>query len=880
MKAASIYSWLLSAFLFLSLTPLLGTGWYFLRTYENALRQTVADNLVQIANKKYDQIDNYLQERYADIGLLSKRPIIKYAIADFSKLWQEQGPQSQAYHHRLESTDQIMLSFLESGNYYDLLLIDTEGNVLYSIVREPDLQSNLFTGPYRTSKLAEGVETALSLLQTNQTMFAPYAPSKGRDASFLTAPVIRNGVLIGAVAVQLNWDRLQSVVTDRTGLGISGETVLAQRDGNEILFTAPLRYVEDAAFRYRVPIDSAPAPMLNALNGESGYGILINDYAEHSVVAAWRYLPSLQWGMVVKIDADEAFAPLERMQQITLSVLGILTGLICLLAVYFGNSLSKPLRSLMRATTHMARRDFRIRAHAAGPRELRELAASFNKMSNDLADLYLNLEVKVRERDKEIEARKSAESALIEAKDAAEAANRAKSVFLANMSHELRTPLNAILGFAQLMEHDESLSPDHRQNLATINRSGNHLLALINDVLEISRIEAGRTRIQNEAFSLAELLETVEDMIRVRAELKGLRFGCIHGGGIPQYVMGDQHHLRQILLNLLSNAVKYTAHGSVVLHVQKEHDGIRFEVADSGIGISAEDLPQIFQAFYQTAVGANKGEGAGLGLTITREFVHLMGGKISVSSEPGNGSTFTFTLPLRETDAPPVSATPRRIIGLAGDQLPVRVLVAEDDADSRELIKLILDRIGAETLIVENGQQAIEQFHAWHPQFIWMDMRMPVLDGYEATKAIRALQGGTEVKIVALTASAFREDKPAILAAGCDAILAKPVDEQCLFQTMGKLLGLRYRYADDETAIKQKSFSQDSLDLSQMNAELRAELANAAELLDAEAVVLIIERLRPDHPELAEAIAAWTEVYRFDVIARLCRTGNESETEL
>lgn len=472
----------------------------------------------------------------------------------------------------------------------------------------------------------------------------------------------------------------------------------------------------------------------------------------------------------------------------------------------------------------------------------------------------------------DISQRKAAEQALLQAKEAAEASNRAKSVFLSNMSHELRTPLNAILGFAQIMARDDSLDKTHRDRLETINRSGRHLLSLINDVLEISRIEAGRTTVQNEVFCLPDTLMAVEDMIRARAELKSLRFVSEYLSELPRYVVGDAHHLRQVLINLLGNAIKYTERGEVRLRLQVTEGGIRFEVADTGIGIAAADIPHIFQAFYQTDAGVAKGEGTGLGLAISHEFIRLMGSEINVSSELGKGSVFGFTLSLPEADAPATSVEPSRVIGLAMGQPTVRVLVVEDNADSRELITLLLNNVGFDVRAVENGQQAIDCFQSWQPQFIWMDMRMPVLDGYRATKVIRSLPGGGQVKIVALTANAFREDRQAILEAGCDEMLSKPVDEYRLFQIMGDLLGLHYRFDDACAApLAGQTAFDTALDLSPLGPALRNELAEAAELLDADVVQAIIERLRPDYPEQAKAIATWIDAYRFDVVAKVCR---------
>jgi PAS domain S-box-containing protein len=454
------------------------------------------------------------------------------------------------------------------------------------------------------------------------------------------------------------------------------------------------------------------------------------------------------------------------------------------------------------------------------------------------------------------------------AKTAAEAANRAKSVFLANMSHELRTPLNAILGFAQIMERDPAVGQTHRQELATIGRAGRHLLSLINDVLEISRIEAGRTSVNNEPFDLNAMLTAVEEMTRVRAAAKQLDFKVERHGELPAYVFGDAHHLRQVLLNLLSNAVKFTERGEITLRVTAADGAIRFEVADTGLGIAPEEQEKLFQAFYQTAIGIANGEGTGLGLTISHEFVRFMGGELTVKSEPGQGSVFSFTLPLPASVAPPSAAVHGRVLGLEAGQSPPRILVAEDNADNRELMARILGSVGFEVKAVGNGQQAIDAFQHWQPQFIWMDMKMPVLDGFEATKAIRALPGGKDIKIAALTASAFREDRRSILAAGCDAVLAKPADEDQLFAVMGKLLGLRYRYAEAESPPAAPPLA--ASDLAVLPAALRGELRAAAEVLDMEATRTLVAQIREMQPALGDALERLASAYRFDRIAVLC----------
>lgn len=449
------------------------------------------------------------------------------------------------------------------------------------------------------------------------------------------------------------------------------------------------------------------------------------------------------------------------------------------------------------------------------------------------------------------------------AKNAAETANRAKSVFLSNMSHELRTPLNAILGFAQLMERDSSISTQHRNELQTINRSGRHLLALINDVLEISRIEAGRTQVSFSPFDFDEMLMAICDIVRIRADSKGLIFRVERHGSLPQFVLGDEHHLRQVLINLLNNAVKYTDHGEVVLHLMPIADCICFAVCDTGAGIAKSEQESVFHAFYQTEHGIAKGEGTGLGLAISQEFVKLMGSEISVESEVGRGSTFAFTLRLPATLAPENHHIPQHVLELLSPK-PVRVLVVEDNPDSRFLITHLLQSVGFEVRAAENGEEAVLLFQAWQPHFIWMDMRMPVKDGYEATRAIRALPEGDKVKIVALTASAFAEDRAAILEAGCDDMLTKPFNDDQLFDVMRQLLSLEYRYAEQNTF--QTTDEHAEIDFSVFDDALRTELRHAAELLDMEAILVFVGKIKENYPKHANWIQKAAAGFRLEQI--------------
>lgn len=384
---------------------------------------------------------------------------------------------------------------------------------------------------------------------------------------------------------------------------------------------------------------------------------------------------------------------------------------------------------------------------------------------------------------------------LLIAKQAAESATIAKSVFLSNMSHELRTPLNAILGFSELMERDTSIAESARRRLGMINRAGKHLLSLINDVLEISRIEAGHAAVEQAPFDLMDLLSSVEEMIRPRAESKGLAFVVLHDSSLPTAVLGDASHLKQVLINLLGNASKYTDQGRVQFHVKRGSDDmICFEVTDTGVGISAEDQEKLFQPFYQTPTAIAKGEGTGLGLAISQEYTRLMRGRLEVRSQPGQGSVFTLTVPLPVSSLALAPHSTRRVLRLEPGQGEIKILLVDDKSDNLALVSELISEAGFSIRTATNGQQAMDVFASWQPHLIWMDMRMPVMDGYEATHRIRQMPGGDRVKIVALTASAFEEDRPPILAAGCDDLVRKPLEEERLFSIMGQLLGLRYCY--------------------------------------------------------------------------------------
>ncbi len=402
---------------------------------------------------------------------------------------------------------------------------------------------------------------------------------------------------------------------------------------------------------------------------------------------------------------------------------------------------------------------------------------------------------------KEIVERKRAEKA-------AETANRAKSTFLASMSHELRTPLNTVLGFTNIVAKSDNLSAEDRENLAIVRRSGEHLLTLINDILDLSRIEAGKVGLNEEVFDLHHLLDDLNLMFERNTRKKGLRLEFVRKPNLPRRIKADQVKLRQVLINLIGNALKFTRQGGVTITVDfqgpaaqnelKTGGGrVSFAIEDTGPGIAEAEFEKIFNPFMQTETGRRLNQGAGLGLSISRRFVRAMGGDISVESAVGKGSVFRFRIELREPsdiehsieiESPPA-------VGPAPDPPGCRILIVDDVSVNRFLLVSILGPGDFEVREAEDGRQAVEIWRRWRPRLIWMDIRMPVLDGYEATRIIREEERNSEeglvpTVIVAVSAGVFEEQRDKALKAGCDDFVPKPLDDSVVFDKMRKLLGI------------------------------------------------------------------------------------------
>ncbi|MGB0384020.1 MAG: response regulator [Ardenticatenaceae bacterium] len=556
---------------------------------------------------------------------------------------------------------------------------------------------------------------------------------------------------------------------------------------------------------------------------------------------------------------------------------------------------------LARVKTHLTLRNLQQSLQNKNA-ELQQEIIKRKQAEELLAEYNRTLEQKVHERTTKLaQATREAQ----EARLAAEAASEAKSVFLAKVSHELRTPLNAILGFAQVMARSQTLPHEQQENLDIIKRSGQHLLTLINDILDFSKSEAGRMALHESNFDLYRLLEELEQMFRFKAEAKKIKFNVARDSTLPQYVRTDSVKLRQVLIRLVDNAIKFTSQGSVCCRVgvvstdatyslpkrigHIEHANLHFEVQDTGSGIASDELERIFSAFVQSETGMQKEEAPGLGLSISRQFVRLMGGEMSVTSQPGHGTTFKFDLLVRLVDASDIKEVraTRRVIALEPNQPPYRILIVDQQKENRQELINLLQPLGFALKQASNGQEAIDVWQTWQPHLIFLDTRTAVMDGYEAIKRIKETHAASRssvrkqaTAIIALTASTLEEERASADRSGCDDFLPKPFREADIFDLMHKHIGVRYIYDEDkdQTSSSSASGHNEALTpaaLAALPASLLAPLEEAVNGSDMELMEQVIAQISLLDPALATQLTTLADEFEYDEILELIEEAHD-----
>jgi signal transduction histidine kinase/DNA-binding response OmpR family regulator len=779
---------LVGYFLFLSLVSVILMGYLVYIQATDALKNSVFERLEAIGAFKADTLKRWIEDQRVNVHLLAWLPDVR-TQTEILHNDEHSISEYQSAYQRLSEYLRFVAS--RTADTEELFILNSKGHITFSTDKTNE-------GWSRSSFPYFSKGRYMSYVQNVYT-----SPFSGKPTITISAPLFnKDGQRIGVMASHLNLLRINRLLAERTGLGKTGETYLIDKNGN---FISDILYKTDSDQK-----NTAHSQGIDTeLNGQDSAGLYLN-YAGVPVVGIYRWLNEHDMALVAEMSQEEAFSLARGLAWMILWV-GVIMAVMLGAGVWLlARQITKPILAIADAAIRVAAGDLTSEAEVFTDDEIGVMARAFNQMTRQLRESIQYLEERVTERtedlEQEITERMLIEENLHQAKEAAEAANHAKSAFLASMSHELRTPLNAILGYAQFLQKDPAVTEHQKDRLKIIHKSGDHLLSLINDILDLSKIEAGRIGINSTEFSMPDFLNSITAMFQIRADQKGIEFKCETSARLPGYVSGDETRLRQILINLLVNAVKFTEKGSVSFNTDYADSRIFFEITDTGPGIAPDELEKIFDPFYQTGNYVKKYEGTGLGLSISRKIAEIMGGSLTVKSTPGQGSVFRVELELPAiTSAKNISESQNSsvITGYEGERR--NVLIVDDIEQNRYLLSDFLISLGFEVSEADNGETAAEQAKKFQPDLILMDLFMPGTDGFEATRQIRAVSPQIQTVIIAVSAGAFEEHILKSREAGCDDFISKPVAFEKLLAKIRQYLNLAWTYQKAAESAEEKS---------------------------------------------------------------------------
>jgi len=804
------------------------TGWLSLRNGKTAVNNVTSQLRTEVLARINQQLKTYLETPHL-VNAISADAIRRFGLWNPNNMgamrsyfyWQLKqfstvsyisfGGEKKEYAGAGYKDDgSVVIEITDrSTNFLNTIVkVDREGNPTQFKETHPEYDPRIRPW-YKAAKLA-------GKPQWNKIYQYYIQPSLGISAS---QPVYdKNGTFRGVVSTDLFLSKIGDFLQSLK-IGKSGKTFIIERSGLLVASSTVEKPFFNSkngkktqrlkALESRVPLIEGTAQHLierfgsfTAIDSNQQLDFILDGQREFVQVSPFQDGRGLDWLIVVVVPEADFMEQINANTRSTILLCVLALVLATLLGILASHWITHPIFRLSKASTAIASGQLDQKVEVNGIDELGILAQSFNQMAQQLRESFAALEQTNSELENRVEERTSE---LKEAKVAADTANRAKSEFLANMSHELRTPLNGILGYAQIMERDKSTTPKQKDAIQVIHQCGSHLLTLINDILDISKIEASKMELDSSTFNFPFFLIGVVEICRIRAEQKEITFNYQVLNQLPNAVNGDEKRLRQVLINLLGNAIKFTEKGGVIFKVGvigKGEDSdpspltkIRFYIEDTGVGMAPEQLEKIFLPFEQVGNSQQKAEGTGLGLAIAQKIVQMMGGEIKVESILGKGSIFSLDLELTQSSEYIEEISSNKLpqgTGFKGNK--DKILLVDDGGENRGVIKNVLEPLGFKIMEACNGQEGLDKAINFQPHLIITDLVMPVMDGFEMSRRLRQSPEFKDVILIASSASVFEFDRQNSQEAGCNEFLSKPIQVEELLEVLKNYLQIEWIY--------------------------------------------------------------------------------------